>query len=142
VVSSPAQAVKVRIELLDVRCHDTEDVTGTDELFVVAALRDGRQTRGLVPRPIAINPGQTRTFTKDQRVIFEGKVPRGRTVKGGLITYDEDYAKGAASRGRRLRGVGGGFAGSAASRGLAWFPVFAGRRLREVVKNAALIGTE
>ncbi len=94
-----AQEVKVRIELFDVRCYDTEDVTGGDEFFVVAAMSDGHETRGIVTRPIDIDTGQNRTFAKDQMFIFEGKLPRGRSVGG-----DETGTRGDET-GTRLGGM-------------------------------------
>jgi hypothetical protein len=116
-MTTSAQTVNVRIELLDIRCNDTEDVTGADEFFLVAAMSDGRQTRGLVTRPIDIDAGQKRTFAKDQRLFFEGNVPRGRTVKGGLIAYDEDYAKDWSKQKDMAKAITDGVAGIVAAAG-------------------------
>ncbi len=37
--------MRVRIELLDVVCRDTEDVTGADTLYLVGGASDGIQQR-------------------------------------------------------------------------------------------------
>ncbi len=88
-----ASARSVRIELLDVKCGNTEDVTGADEFYIVGALSDGTNTKAALTSPMDINDGQTKSFRSDQRVIFDANVPQGRTIRGGLKAYDEDFAK-------------------------------------------------
>ena len=88
-----ASAGQVHIELLDVRCGNTEDVTGADEFYIVGALSDSANTGAALTTPININDGQTKSFRADQRVIFDAYVPNGVTVRGGLKAYDEDFAK-------------------------------------------------
>jgi len=90
---SEAQTVHVRVELLEVHCGNTEDVTGADEFYVVGALSDGESTKSVLTQPININDNQTKSFVATQRIAFDAKVPIGKTIRGGLIAYDEDYAK-------------------------------------------------
>ncbi len=90
-----ASAGQVRIELLDVKCGNTEDVTGADHLYIVGALSDGTNanTKGVLTTPFRINDGQTKTFPAAQQVIFNGYVLPQDSVRGGLKAYDEDWAK-------------------------------------------------
>lgn len=88
-----ASAGQVRIEVLDVKCGNTEDVTGADEFYIVGALSDGTNTQAALTTPMDINDGQTKSFRADQQVIFDAYVPNGVTVRGGLKAYDEDFAK-------------------------------------------------
>jgi hypothetical protein len=46
--------MRVRIELLDVFCHDTEDVTGADTLYLVGGASDGIRTQSFVTNRIWI----------------------------------------------------------------------------------------
>ncbi|MEW6493437.1 MAG: hypothetical protein AB1589_13170 [Cyanobacteriota bacterium] len=93
VTAFSASAGQVRIELLDVKCGNTEDVTGADEFYIVGALSDGTNTKAALTTPMDINDGQTKSFRADQQVIFDAYVPNGVTVRGGLKAYDEDFAK-------------------------------------------------
>ncbi len=88
-----ASAGQVRIELLNVKCGNTEDVTGADEFYIVGALSDGTNTNAALTSPISINDGQTKSFSSGQQVIFNANVPQGVTVRGGLKAFDEDWAK-------------------------------------------------
>ena len=88
-----ASAGQVRIELVNVSCGNTEDVTGADEFYIVGALSDGTNTKAALTTPMDINNGQTKSFRADQRVIFDAYVPQGRTIRGGLKAFDEDFAK-------------------------------------------------
>lgn len=90
---SEAQAVRVRIEVVEIHCGNTEDVTGADEFYLVGALSDGTDARSSLTRPIDINDKQTKTLPDDQKVLFDARVPVGKSIRGGLIAYDEDYAK-------------------------------------------------
>jgi hypothetical protein len=85
--------VKMKIELIDVKCRDTEDVTGADHFYIVGALVGGGVTKPVLTKPIKINDDQKKTFPAGQTVLFEGEVPQGQSVKGGIKAYDEDAAK-------------------------------------------------
>ncbi len=90
------QEVKVRVELVDVHCNkdkNTEDVTGADELYVVAVMAPGAASKTTVTKPFDINTDQTKEFAPDQRVIFDGPVSDGGAVEGALTAFDEDYGK-------------------------------------------------
>ncbi|HEY9674757.1 MAG TPA: hypothetical protein V6D11_25180 [Waterburya sp.] len=105
-----ASARSVRIELLDVKCGNTEDVTGADEFYIVGALSDGTNTKAALTSPMDINDGQTKPFRADQRVIFDANVPNGVTVRGGLKAYDEDYAKDWSQYGSMVEKIAAGVA--------------------------------
>jgi hypothetical protein len=90
-----ASAGQVKIELINVYCGNTEDVTGADEFYIVGALTDGTaaNTKAALTSPISINDGQTKTFSESQKVLFNGNVLPGTTIRGGLKAYDEDFGK-------------------------------------------------
>ncbi|PSB29180.1 hypothetical protein C7B69_09445 [filamentous cyanobacterium Phorm 46] len=83
----------LKIELIDVTCRDTEDITGADDFYLMGALAGGAVTKAILTRPIKINNRQTKTFRPEDTVLFEGEIPEGQSVKGGLKAYDEDAAK-------------------------------------------------
>lgn len=85
--------VRMKIELVDVSCGNTEDVTGADEFYLVGALAGGTVVKPILTTPISINDKQRKTFPAGQTVLFEGEVPQGQSVKGGIKAYDEDAAK-------------------------------------------------
>ncbi len=90
-----ASAGQVRVELLNVSCGNTEDVTGGDEFYIVGALSDGTNTntKGVLISKMDINDGQNKYFNPAQQVIFNGNVLPQDTVRGGLKAFDEDFAK-------------------------------------------------
>lgn len=96
---------KVRIELVDVYCGDTEDVIGADDFYLVGALVGGGQTKAILTRPIKINDKQRKTFRPDDSVLFDGEIPEGQTIKGGLKAYDEDAAKDWAQHGTKVQEI-------------------------------------
>jgi hypothetical protein len=98
---------KVKIELVNVYCGNTEDVTGADEFYLFGALVSGGVTKPILTTPININDKQTKTFPTGQTVIFEGEVPQGQSVKGGIKAYDEDFAKDWAQYGSTVTAISG-----------------------------------
>ncbi|MEH2140826.1 hypothetical protein [Nostoc sp.] len=84
---------RVKVELVDVYCRDTEDVTGADDFYLVGGLAGGQTTKAILTTPIKINDKQRKSFKPDQAVLFEGEIPEGQSVKGGLKAYDEDAGK-------------------------------------------------
>ncbi|MEM1167567.1 MAG: hypothetical protein AAGJ08_00355 [Cyanobacteria bacterium P01_H01_bin.35] len=85
--------VKIKVELVDVYCADTEDVTGADDFYLVGSLVGGGVTKPILTHPIKINDKQTKSFRPEDALLFEGEIQSGQTIKGGLQAYDEDAAK-------------------------------------------------
>ncbi len=112
-----ASATQVRIELLNVKCNNTEDVTGADEFYILGALSDTTNTKGALTSPISINDGQTKTFNSAQQVIFDADVPEGQTVRGGLKAFDEDFAKDWAKYDSTVNQISDAVAGGLAASG-------------------------
>ena len=98
---------RLRVELIDVYCGDTEDVHGEDEFYVVGAVTDGSNTRGVLTSPLGINDGQTRAFASGQSVIFDADVPPDRTLRIALEAYDEDSGKDWAKYGQTVTAISG-----------------------------------
>ena len=98
---------KIKIELVDVYCGNTEDVTGADEFYLVGALVGGGVVKSILTMPININDKQRKTFPAGQTVIFEGEVPQGQSVKGGIKAYDEDAAKDWSQYGSTVTAISG-----------------------------------
>ncbi|HEY9877289.1 MAG TPA: hypothetical protein V6D29_02480 [Leptolyngbyaceae cyanobacterium] len=99
--------MRVRIELLDVYCHNTEDLTGADALYLVGGVSDGRQSQPVLTHRIEINDGQTRQFDLGDRLIFDAEVPDHPLgyVHIGLTAWDEDTAKQWVNRGEWKQNV-------------------------------------
>ncbi|MEH2119392.1 hypothetical protein [Nostoc sp.] len=108
---------KLKVELVDVYCRDTEDVTGADDFYLVGGLVGGETTKAILTTPIKINDKQKKSFKPDQTVLFEGEVPQGQSVKGGLKAYDEDAAKDWANYGDTVKKISSAISGAIASTG-------------------------
>src|SRR5438552_3815758 len=82
----------VRVELVNVRCLDTEDVTGADTFYVVGGLTSGdpAKVQGQVSPRVWINDGETKPLSV---VFFDGLLGQTDILKGGLAAFDEDFAK-------------------------------------------------
>jgi hypothetical protein len=96
---------RVKIELLKVECKDTEDVTGADEFYLVGALAGGGTTKAILTTPISINDGEVKTFKREQSILFEGDVPAGQNIQGGIKAYDEDAGKDWSKYGETITGI-------------------------------------
>jgi len=93
--SARGQAVRVRIELLEVRCiQDTETVLDSDLFYVITAL-DGSPEGGArsdAIGPVALNIGETKSFPEDRRVIFDAKIPIRGSIRGGMRAFNNNSA--------------------------------------------------
>ena len=93
----------VTVELLDVVCHDTEDMTGADEFYILGAVRAGSRAGATATKPMRINDGERRGFLPDERVLYSGPVGRDDTIAIGLIAYDQDAAVDWEKRGPEIQ---------------------------------------
>jgi hypothetical protein len=88
---------RVRVELDNVVCTDTEDIFGGDEFFAVGAGADrfSGQNMACLSIPFFIGGGQTKSFAAatSERVLFEGDVDAASTIVLGIKFYDEDVNK-------------------------------------------------
>lgn len=108
---------KLKVELVDVYCRDTEDVTGADDFYLIGGLVGGQTTKAILTTPIKINDKQKKSFKPDQTVLFEGEIPQGQSVKGGLKAYDEDAAKDWAKYGETVKKISSAISGAIAATG-------------------------
>jgi hypothetical protein len=83
----------IRVELDRVHCGNTEDGSGADHLYIVGALSDGADSKGVLTSPMRINDDQTKWFDASQRVIFDSYVEPNGSIRGGVKAYDEDFGK-------------------------------------------------
>ena len=67
----------------------------------------GTVVKPILTKPISINDKQTKTFPAGQTVIFEGDVPQGQSVKGGIKAYDEDFGKDWTQYGSTVTAISG-----------------------------------
>lgn len=91
------KAIKqVTIQLLDVHCRDTEDVTGADDFYLVGSVIDSKSNSGkpiLVP-PVSVNDGQTKSLQRQRgSQLFNGFVDEDTVILLEMEAFDEDYAK-------------------------------------------------
>jgi hypothetical protein len=89
----PTGSVRVRVQLSNVKCFDTEDSLGADEFYVVGASAHGSDAHAVLTTPMDINDGQTRSFRANQAVVFDGAMPESDAIHAGLVAYDEDCGK-------------------------------------------------
>jgi hypothetical protein len=100
---------RVRVWLNDVRCTDTEDVTGADEFYLIGAVSDGEHTSPILTRPQSINNGQTISpVVNGTNLVFDHDVPEDRVLKVALAAFDEDSGKDWNRYGEYVGAVGTG----------------------------------
>lgn len=93
---------RIRVELVDVYCRDTEDVTGADEFYIVGAVGsysklgavgDDLKLRTVLTVPISINDKQRKSFGQGGGIVFDDDVPENQTLYIVLAGFDEDSNK-------------------------------------------------
>ncbi len=82
---------RVKAQLIDLYCSDTEDVTGADHVYLTGGVTDGSTAKAVLTRPMRINDGETKSF--GNLTIYEGLLARGSKLGVTLTAYDEDAAK-------------------------------------------------
>lgn len=81
----------VRIELIDVTCDETEDITGNDDFYVLGGLVMGDRSGSILTQPISINNNQNKAFRVGQRTIYNGPIPSNADrLSIGLVAMEED----------------------------------------------------
>jgi hypothetical protein len=87
-------AIRLRIELLDVTCRDTDDLFVSDTFYMTAVLAVSDTTRSaVITDPIKMKAGQTHAFSAPDAIVFDGPVEDREAVIGGVKAYEEDFAK-------------------------------------------------
>lgn len=87
----PVPATDVRIELVDVTCARTEDLTGRDHFFVAGGLLLGSVEAAVATNPTPINDTETNAFSFDRRLLYQGPLPENREpLHIGLVGFDDD----------------------------------------------------
>lgn len=103
----PAPASKkITIKLLDVRCRDTEDVSGPDEFYIVGSVRHSstKPAKLVLVKPFSINDNQTKQLhNREGGIAFNGVVENDAVIVMELTAYDEDYGKDWKSIASRLQ---------------------------------------
>lgn len=98
-VSSPEPVRKpikqVVIQLLDVHCRNTEDVTGADEFYLVGSVIDSKSNGGkpILTPPVSVNDGQIKSLRGKGSFVFDGAVDENTIILLEMAAFDEDYAK-------------------------------------------------
>ena len=83
---------RVRVELIDIHCRDTEDVIKNDEFFLIGTLAAGFDTKEVLTRPIKINDGQTRSFRREEQLIYDGPLDADLPLILAIKAFDQDAA--------------------------------------------------
>ncbi|MFE0172696.1 hypothetical protein ACFWZ2_10305 [Streptomyces sp. NPDC059002] len=94
---------RIRIELVNVHCYDTEDNLGGDEFYIVGGVIGGEQRQVVLTKPIDINDNQTKPFNPSEAVMFEGEISLSETVHLGIAAFDEDFSADWARYGQALK---------------------------------------
>src|SRR5205085_10854972 len=107
-------AVRLRIELVDVQCRDTEDVLVADTFYLMAvAMASDADKSALVTDPVKIKSGQTISFSGNDLAVFYADVADDAIVLGGLKAFEEDLAKDWPKKAEWVKQVLDGLPGSA-----------------------------
>ncbi|MEI5098461.1 hypothetical protein RB200_07020 [Streptomyces sp. PmtG] len=94
---------RLRIELVNVHCFDTEDNLGGDEFYVLGAVACGEQRNVVLTKPIDINDNQTKQFNPTETMIFEGEAENTDVLNLGIAAYEEDFTADWAKYGEALK---------------------------------------
>jgi hypothetical protein len=87
-------ARRLRLELLDVTCRETEDLFVPDTFYLMAVLAVSDSIRAaVITDPIVMKSGQTHTFSGPDAVLFDGVVENRQAILGGVKAYEQDFAK-------------------------------------------------
>ncbi|MGW1076781.1 hypothetical protein [Streptomyces sp. NPDC002537] len=107
--------MKLKVVLDRVTCRDTEDIVGADEFYVRGTVTTSLVSKFFLTEPMNIRVGQTLSFDKDQRIIFEGDLPKSGEISVALEAWDSDSGKGWEEGTYRkvLNEIGGAFADKA-----------------------------
>jgi len=95
---------RIRIELLNIECGDTEDFTGADDVYYIHTLKcSSSPGRTDVENPIPllsrisssipINDGEIKRFPlspRDENVLFDGDCDREFSINGSAYFFDSD----------------------------------------------------
>ncbi|MBD1871314.1 hypothetical protein H6F95_29240 [Cyanobacteria bacterium FACHB-471] len=86
---------RMLVYLDEVICHNTEDITGADEFYVIGAITttDGQHSKAVVTRPMSINDRQTLKFGPGGGYVFDTNVADNTILQIEMIAFDEDAAK-------------------------------------------------
>ncbi len=87
-------AIRMRVELVDVYCRDTEDLLVADIFYVMsAAMSCDADKTVLLTDPINIKTGETISFSGHDLAVFYADVAEDAFVLGGFKAFDEEQGK-------------------------------------------------
>ena len=91
------QRQHLKVVLKNVKCFETEDITGKDDFYVaggrvLSSSTKGKDSYSFCTSPRRINNGQTVTLN---HVIFDGEVAKSDEIMFAVVAFDEDAAKDA-----------------------------------------------
>jgi hypothetical protein len=129
----------VRIELTQIRCGNTEDVTGADDVYIAGAgvNRAGGPPQAALVKPIKINDKQTKPIPPEQGVVFDGDVEVASTLVLGLVAHDADANHEWGQHADQVRTISGHVGAALAVAGPKG--VVAGAVIRGLVEGVGLI---
>lgn len=90
--SKKAEVTKVMIELESVKCYDTEDWTGDDELYIAGAVQLDNNRSPYVTSLVYINDGETKIFQGDEKLVYYNEKTDNGKISMGLVAYDRDIS--------------------------------------------------
>ena len=98
-VPEPPTPSHVTIELIDVYCGNTEDVTGKDEFYILGGVtvfdtntstKDPSLATPILTKPVSINNRETKSL---QYTAFDAQVKGTSVIYLEMAAYDEDVAR-------------------------------------------------
>ncbi|MGW1076780.1 hypothetical protein [Streptomyces sp. NPDC002537] len=93
--------MKLKVILDRISCRDTEDIVGSDEIYIQGAVAADSVIQPILTKPVDIREGQILAFADDQRVIFNGELPKSGNLIINLRAIDSDFGKDWEGKGYR-----------------------------------------
>lgn len=95
----PSTVSHVKIELIDVYCDNTEDMTGGDDFYIAGGVTvfdskisatDPSLAKPILTKAFKINDGQTKPL---QYTVFDAEVKGNHVIYLEMAAYDEDFGR-------------------------------------------------
>ena len=93
---------KVKVELLDIDCRNTEDETskstsflkGKDEFYLIGGVGDSKTKKmePILTSPVGIQAGETKYFRETEKNLYHGPVDKSTVIYLQMAAYDKDVA--------------------------------------------------
>jgi hypothetical protein len=85
--------MRMKIELLDVTCHDHMDGCEGDAFYVLSAFHVGTEIVQVgLTTPMSVRENETVRFISNESVLFDADVTDKQSIAGGMIAFHADFS--------------------------------------------------